>query len=57
MKLLKSITLLFVITLCIPLQALAEKNPMTFEQMIAWERITEQVISDNGEWVACKMEP
>ncbi|MCD8194330.1 MAG: prolyl oligopeptidase family serine peptidase, partial [Tannerellaceae bacterium] len=30
---------------------------MSFEQLIAWERITEQAISDNGEWVACKMEP
>lgn len=57
MKLLKSITLLFAITFCIPLLVFAEKHPMSFEQLIAWKRITEQAISDNGEWVACKMEP
>ena len=30
---------------------------MTFDEMVGWERISEQRISDNGKWVFCKMEP
>ena len=30
---------------------------MTFDDLVGWKRITEQLISDNGVWVACKMEP
>lgn len=34
-----------------------EKRAMTFDEMVGWERISEQRISDNGKWVYCKMEP
>lgn len=34
-----------------------EKRAMTFDEMVGWERISEQRISDNGKWVFCKMEP
>lgn len=30
---------------------------MVFDDLVGWQRITEQLISDNGLWVACKMEP
>ncbi len=28
-----------------------EKRAMTFDEMVGWERISEQRISDNGKWV------
>ena len=31
-----------------------EKRAMTFDEMVGWERISEQRISDNGKWVFCK---
>lgn len=34
-----------------------EKRAMTFDEMVGWERISEQRISDDGKWVFCKMEP
>ena len=34
-----------------------QKKAMTFEEMVSWERITSQSISENGKWVTCKMEP
>lgn len=33
------------------------KKAMTFDEMVSWKRITEQKISHDGKWVACKMEP
>ena len=27
-----------------------EKRAMTFDEMVGWERISEQRISDNGKW-------
>ena len=30
---------------------------MTFDDLISWQRITTRLISDNGKWVGCKMEP
>ena len=30
---------------------------MTVDDLAAWERITQQAISDDGRWVACRMEP
>ena len=30
---------------------------LTVDDLVSWQRITQQEISDNGEWVACKMEP
>lgn len=34
-----------------------EKRAMTFDEMVGWEQISEQGISDNGKWIFCKMEP
>ena len=34
-----------------------EKRAMTFEEMVGWEHISEQRISNDGKWVFCKMEP
>ena len=34
-----------------------QNKAMTFEEMVAWQRITSQSISENGKWVTCKMEP
>lgn len=30
---------------------------MTIDDLATWERITQQAISDDGRWVACRMEP
>lgn len=30
---------------------------LTVDDLITWQRITDREISDNGRWVACKMEP
>ena len=30
---------------------------LTVDNLVAWQRISGQSISDNGKWVACKMEP
>lgn len=30
---------------------------LTVDDLITWQRITNREISDNGKWVACKMEP
>lgn len=34
----------------------ASKN-LTVDDLVTWQRITDREISDNGKWVACKMEP
>ena len=31
------------------------KKAMTFDEMVSWKRITEQKISHDGKWVACKI--
>ena len=49
---------IFLICLATGLPALAQnKKAMTFDQLAGWEHITSQSISDDGNWVACKMEP
>ena len=30
---------------------------LTVDDLVTWQRITDREISDNGRWVACKMEP
>ena len=30
---------------------------MTFDDLVTWKRITTRLISDDGKWIACKMEP
>lgn len=33
------------------------KPAMTFDELAAWNRISEKTISDNGRWIACTIEP
>ncbi|MEG1543562.1 MAG: prolyl oligopeptidase family serine peptidase [Tannerellaceae bacterium] len=40
-----------------PLNAQVADRAMTFEDLAGWNRIAGQAISDNGQWVACRMEP
>ena len=40
-----------------PLLAQSAGKSLTVDDLVSWQRITQQEISDNGEWVACKMEP
>lgn len=39
--------------------AFAQNAPksLTIEDLVAWQRISEREISDNGKWIACKMGP
>ena len=30
---------------------------LTVDDLVTWQRITDREISDNGKWIACKMEP
>lgn len=41
----------------IPISAQTEQKPLSVDDLAAWQRISSQAISDNGQWVACKMEP
>ncbi len=51
-----TIALLFIFSLqCINAQP--AQRTMTFDDLVGWKRITEQAISDDGKWIACKMEP
>ena len=40
-----------------PLLAQSAGKSLTVDDLVSWQRITQQEISDDGEWVACKMEP
>ena len=40
-----------------PVMAQTTGKSLTVDDLVAWQRITQQEIADNGEWVACKMEP
>ncbi|MDH6303592.1 dipeptidyl aminopeptidase/acylaminoacyl peptidase [Parabacteroides sp. PF5-5] len=33
------------------------RRAMTFDDLTGWQRVTERAISDDGVWVACRMEP
>ncbi|MGM0666188.1 MAG: hypothetical protein ACQETA_02610, partial [Bacteroidota bacterium] len=35
----------------------AQKKPLTLDDIESWKRITERVISDDGDWIAYKTEP
>ena len=47
---------LILLALGLPTQA-QEKRAMNFDDMVGWEKISEQRLSNNGQWVYCKMEP
>ena len=40
-----------------PAFAQEAKQKMTIDDLVSWQRITDRAISNNGKWVACKMEP
>ncbi len=41
----------------VPLMGQTALKSLTVDDLVAWKRITGQAISDDGKWVACKMEP
>ena len=49
--------LLLIIGVTAPIAAQTSKRAMTFDDLTGWKRITEQVVSDDGKWVACQMTP
>ena len=54
---LKQLVLLICLSAYCSVSAQEAKRAMTFDEMVNWKRITEQTISRDGKWVACKMEP
>lgn len=40
-----------------PVMAQTAPKSLTVDDLVAWQRISAQTISNNGKWVACKMEP
>lgn len=40
-----------------PALAQNASKSLTINDLVTWQRITDREISDNGKWVACKMEP
>lgn len=57
MRNLKQLAFLICLSAYCTLSAQQAKKAMTFDEMVSWKRITEQTISHDGKWVACKMEP
>lgn len=54
----KKATLIFaLITFCFLAQAQTTKKPLTHEEILKWERITEQHISNDGKIIVYKKEP
>ena len=41
----------------LPLSAQTAGKSLTVDDLVSWQRITQQEIANNGEWVACKMTP
>lgn len=41
----------------LPSGAQTTQKSLSVDDLVSWQRITQQKIADNGEWVACKMEP
>ena len=57
MKKLKTLLAVACLTGASDLGAQATDKSLTVDDLVSWERITQQQITNNGEWVACKMEP
>ena len=51
------LSLFILLTISASLSAQTEKWPLTFEEILKWNRITETHISNNGKYVAWKEEP
>ena len=56
MKKIKILALTASIAVVSPMGAQTAKK-LTVDDLVSWQRITQQEIADNGEWVACKIEP
>lgn len=54
---LKQLLLFICLSMYCSAYAQEAKKAMTFDELVDWKRITEQKISNDGKWVACKMEP
>ncbi|WP_455672333.1 prolyl oligopeptidase family serine peptidase [Phocaeicola sp.] len=57
MKKVKYLVLAFCVWTVSPALSQTATKSLTVDDLTAWQRISEQAISDNGKWVACKMEP
>lgn len=57
MKQLKYLILAVCIGGVLPVPAQTDSKNLTVDDLTTWRRISDQAISDNGKWVACKMEP
>lgn len=57
MKYLKYIALIVCMGSFSPVFPQTASGGLTIDDLAAWQRISERAISDNGKWVACKMEP
>ena len=57
MKKMKTLVAAACFTGVMPLMAQTTGKALSVDDLVAWQRITQQEITDNGEWVACKMEP
>ncbi len=53
----KNLSFLALLIISASLSAQTEKRPLTFEEILKWNRITETHISNNGKYVAWKEEP
>ncbi len=53
----KNVSLSIILLLPVFLLAQSEKKPLTHEDILKWERITEQHISNNGKYIVYKKEP
>ena len=53
----KILSFLALLIISASLSAQTEKRPLTFEEILKWNRITETHISNNGKYVAWKEEP
>lgn len=57
MKYFKHFVLLACIGGLLPATELVAQRAMTVNDLAGWNRISGRTISDNGQWVACQMEP
>ncbi|MDR1601931.1 MAG: prolyl oligopeptidase family serine peptidase [Tannerella sp.] len=57
MKTFKTFVLAAIVAAALPAAAQQTPGAMTVEDLVAWKRITEKSISNDGNWVSVKMEP
>ena len=52
---------LVIVSLCLGSSAFTyaqhNKRPMTWDDVLAWKQVSDKTISDDGKWVACKINP